>query len=216
MKFLFDLIPVFVFFIAYFFAERSPDAAAAMTSSLLGTLGLGTELPPKQAPILLSTFCAIVATFGQVGWLMLRRKPIDKMLWISLGIIVVMGGLTLAFRDPTFIKWKPTVLYAAMALALAVALWAFRKNFLKMMLGSQLSLPDPVWHRLTVAWVLYCLFMAALNGYIAAYFSTDAWANFKLWGYAFPVAFILGQGLYVARHLSDDTAEVETPPGGST
>ena len=104
----------------------------------------------------------------------------------------------------------------APALALAVALWAFRKNFLKMMLGSQLSLPDPVWHRLTVAWVLYCLFMAALNGYIAAYFSTDAWANFKLWGYVFPVAFILGQGLYVARHLSDDTAEVETPPGGST
>ena len=98
-----------------------------------------------------------------------------------------------------------------MALALAVALWAYRKNFLKIMLGSQLSLPEPVWHRLTLAWVLYCLFMATLNGYVAAFWSTDAWADFKLWGYVFPVAFIVGQGIYVARHLSDEPAAGNPP-----
>ena len=99
--------------------------------------------------------------------------------------------------------------------ALAMALWVFHRNFLKMMLGSQLSLPDGVWQRLTIAWIGYCLFMAAINGYVAAYFSTDAWANFKLWGYVFPVAFIIGQGLYVARHLKDEPG-AELPPGGST
>jgi len=97
------------------------------------------------------------------------------------------------------------------SLALAVALWAYRKNFLKIMLGSQLSLPEPVWHRLTLAWVLYCLFMATLNGYVAAFWSTDAWADFKLWGYVFPVAFIVGQGIYVARHLSDEPAAGNPP-----
>jgi intracellular septation protein len=43
--------------------------------------------------------------------------------------------------------------------------------------------------------------MAAINAYVAAYFSTDAWVDFKLWGYIFPVVFILGQGIYVSRHL---------------
>ena len=62
-----------------------------------------------------------------------------------------------------------------------------------------------VWARLTVAWVAYFAFMATLNGYVAAYYSTEAWVNFKLWGYAFPVVFIVGQGLYVARHLKDES-----------
>jgi len=108
------------------------------------------------------------------------------------------------------------VLYTAMALALAVALWGYRRNFLKILLGSQLSLPDGVWTRLTVAWVIYCLFMAAINGYVAAFFSTDAWANFKLWGYAFPLVFIIGQGFYVARHLEDTTEPADNAPPGAS
>ncbi len=182
MKFLFDLFPVILFFIAFKFAD-----------------------------IYVATGVAIAATAGQIAWVWFRHRKVDTMLWVSLVIVVVFGGATLLLRDETFIKWKPTVLYAAMALALAVALWAYRKNFLKIMLGSQLSLPEPVWHRLTLAWVLYCLFMATLNGYVAAFWSTDAWADFKLWGYVFPVAFIVGQGIYVARHLSDEPAAGNPP-----
>ena len=113
---------------------------------------------------------------------------------------------------------KVAMLYAYLAtVVLAVALWGFRKNFLKIMLGSQLNLPDPVWNRLTVAWMLYCLFMAAINGYVAAYWTTDAWANFKLWGYIFPVTFIIGQGFYVARHMQNDAAPAnpDQPPGSA-
>ena len=152
----------------------------------------------------------MAATSAQMAIVYAIDRKLSTMHKATLALILVFGALTLVLQDERFIKWKPTVLYAAMALALAVARWAFRKNFLKLMLGSQLALPDAVWHRLTVAWVGYCLFMAALNGYVAAYFSTDAWANFKLWGYVFPVAFIVGQGFYVARHLSDETP-AETP-----
>jgi intracellular septation protein len=202
MKFLFDLIPVFVFFVAYFFAERSPDAAAAMTSSLLGALGLGTELPPKQAPILLSTFCAIVATFGQVGWLMLRRKPIDKMLWISLGIIVVMGGLTLAFRDPTFIKWKPTVLYWAFGATLLISERIFKRNLMRSMTQGQFEMPDRSWVLLNLSWVGFFIFMGVLNLWVAFNFSESTWVKFKLFGgMGLMVVFALGQGFVLARHL---------------
>jgi intracellular septation protein len=96
------------------------------------------------------------------------------------------------------------VLYGAMAVALAVALWAFKKNFLKMVLGAQLDLPTAIWGRLNVVWVLYCVFMSAVNAYVAAYFTTEAWVNFKLWGYVFPVVFLVAQGLYIAPHLKSD------------
>ena len=138
-----------------------------------------------------------------------------KMHGIYAGTAVLMGATVVQMAILYAIDKKLTTMHKA-TLALGVALWAFRKNFLKILLGSQLSLSDPVWNRLTVAWVGYCLFMAALNGYIAAYFSTDAWANFKLWGYVFPLAFILGQGIYVARHLRDDEPEVDPSPGEST
>ncbi len=176
MKLLLDFLPILLFFGAY-----------------------------KLQGIYVATAVLMAATVVQMAIIYAIDKKLTTMHKATLALILVFGALTLLLQDERFIKWKPTVLYAAMAAALAVALWVFHKNFLKIMLGSQLSLPDGVWHRLTVAWVLYCLFMAALNGYVAAFWSTDAWANFKLWGYVFPIAFIIGQGLYVARHLSDET-----------
>jgi intracellular septation protein len=59
--------------------------------------------------------------------------------------------------------------------------------------------------RLNGAWVFYSAFMAAINAYVAAYFSTETWVNFKLWGYVFPLVFIIGQGFYVARHIKGET-----------
>ena len=186
MKLLLDFLPILLFFGAY-----------------------------KLYGIYVGTAVLMGATVVQMAIIYAIDKKLTTMHKATLALILVFGTLTLVLQDERFIKWKPTVLYTAMAIALAVALWGYGKNFLKMMLGSQLALPDLVWNRLTVAWGLYCLFMAAINGYVAAYFSTDAWANFKLWGYVFPVAFIIGQGIYVARHIQDEPG-AELPPGGST
>jgi intracellular septation protein len=88
-----------------------------------------------------------------------------------------------------------------MGLTLGIALWFFKKNFLKMMLGAQLNLPEGVWRKLTAAWVIYSLFMAALNAYVAYYYTTEQWVDFKIWGYAFPLVFLVAQGLYIAKYL---------------
>jgi intracellular septation protein len=128
-----------------------------------------------------------------------------------LALVLLFGTLTLVLHDDRFIKWKPTVLYAAMAIGLAVAIWGLRKNFLKLLLGSQLDLPDAIWHRLNVAWVVYTVFMAAINAYVVMYYSTEAWVTFKLWGYAFPLAFIIGQGLYIAPHIKAEAASGDQP-----
>jgi intracellular septation protein len=130
-----------------------------------------------------------------------RLQTIQK---VTLLLVLVFGTLTLVLHDERFIKWKPTVLYAAMSLGLAVAVWVLRKNFLKTMLGGQLELPDAVWHRLNLAWVLYTAFMAAVNAYVVLNYSTEQWVSFKVWGYVFPLAFLIGQGFYIAPHLKSD------------
>jgi intracellular septation protein len=94
---------------------------------------------------------------------------------------------------------------------LAIAIWVYRKNFLKLLLGSQLELPDAIWHRLNIAWVVYTAFMALSNAYVVLYFSTEAWVNFKLWGYVFPLTFLIGQGLYIAPHLKGDAKNDAQP-----
>ena len=158
----------------------------------------------KLYDIYMATGVLMAATVVQMALIYAIDRKLTTMHKITLLLILVFGSLTLVLQNELFIKWKPTVLYIVIAIGLSIALWTAKKNFLKLMLGSQLDLPDPVWMRLNVVWIAYCLFMAVINGYVAAYFSTDAWVNFKLWGYAFPVAFIIGQGLYIAPHLKGE------------
>jgi intracellular septation protein len=139
-----------------------------------------------------------------------RLQTIQK---VTLLLVLVFGTLTLVLHDERFIKWKPTVLYAAMSIGLAVAVWLLRKNFLKTMLGNQLELPDTVWHRLNLAWVVYTAFMAAINAYVVLNYSTEQWVSFKVWGYVFPLAFLIGQGIYIAPHLK---AEEQPPTDGAS
>ncbi|MEO8040381.1 MAG: septation protein A [Betaproteobacteria bacterium] len=208
MKLLFDLFPVIVFFAAYFLAGQSPDAAATFTSALLGDLGLGTGVTAKQAPILLATALAIIATIGQVLWLVLRKKKVDNMLWIGLAIIVVMGGATLILRDATFIMWKPTVLYWAFAVVLVCAQAFFGKNLMQAMMAKQLTLPDPIWTRVNLSWAGFFLVLGALNLYVAFNFSEATWVKFKLFGgMGLMLLFALGQGLLLARHAEPEKEE---------
>lgn len=167
----------------------------------------------KLYDIYVATAVLMAATVVQTGIIYALDRRLQTMHKVTLVLVLVFGMLTLFLQDERFIKWKPTVLYGSMALVLAVALWGWGKNFLQMLLGSQLQLPRPVWNKLTVAWVGYFAFMAAINGYVAANFSTEDWVNFKLWGYVFPLVFIVGQGLYIARYLSanEETTAAKPP-----
>jgi intracellular septation protein len=208
MKVLFDLFPVVLFFLAYTGAKRAPEAAAAVVSGLLSGIGAAGAVATDQAPILLATAVAIVATFGQVGWLLLRGRKVDNMLWISLGIIVVMGGATLVLRDPTFIKWKPTVLYWTFAVVLLGADVLLKKNVIRTMMQEQLSLPDPVWTRLNLSWVIFFAAMGAANLYVAYNYSEGTWVNFKLFGgIGLMVAFVILQGLMLSRFIQNEQSK---------
>ncbi|NCV84335.1 MAG: septation protein A [Oxalobacteraceae bacterium] len=201
---LFDLFPVILFFAVFKFAGAQPEAAQAFASHYLAFLVADGEITAQQAPILLSTAVAILATLAQVLWLLLRRRHVDTMLWVSLVIIVVFGGATIYFHDEMFIKWKPTVLYWCFALALIGAQLVLRKNLIRSLMGQQMSLPDPVWDKLNLAWSAFFAAMGALNLYIAFNFPLELWVNFKMFGFiGLMIAFVIAQTAYLSRYLKE-------------
>ena len=180
MKIALDLFPILLFFAAYKFSSIYEATAVLMAATLLQSL-LMYRLDGKLATL---------------------QK-------VTLVLIVVFGSLTLFLQDDRFIKYKPTLLYSCMALGLLFSQFVFKKNFLKTMLGSQVKLPDANWYSLNMAWVAYCIFMASINAYVAYEFSTEDWVNFKIWGYIFPLTFIVGTGIYIAKHVAPTAHNAE-------
>ena len=163
----------------------------------------------KLYNIYVATGVIMLATVVQMAILYKMDGRLQTIHKVTLALVLGFGALTLGFQDERFIKIKPTVLYTFMSLTLGIGLWVFKKNFLKMMLGGQLPLPDPVWRNLTAAWVVYALSMAALNAFVAYYYTTEQWVDFKLWGYAFPLVFLVAQGLYIAKYLQSTDEEAK-------
>ena len=171
MKLLFDFLPLILFFVAF-----------------------------KFLGIMWATGVAIATTIAQVGWLMLAKKPVSKMLWISLIIITVFGGATLLSGDEWFVKLKPTVLYWAMATTLAAGAMLFKRNLIQWLLGAEIALPTEAWTMMNRSWMGFFAVMGALNLYVAFNYPTDTWVNFKVfWSMGLMLVFVVIQGLMLAR-----------------
>lgn len=180
MKFLFDLFPVILFFAAFKFFD-----------------------------IYVATAVAMGATVAQIAWVWLRGRKVEPMLWVSFGVIGVFGSATLLLQDENFIKWKPTVLYWLFAASLVVAKLAFRRNLIQAMMSKQMQLPNTAWTRLLWSWAVFFTAMGAINLYVAYNYSTDIWVSFKLFGgMGLMFAFVIGQAVFLARYLEQDTNEV--------
>jgi intracellular septation protein len=204
MKLLLDLLPVILFFAAFKLAGMQPEAALAMAQTWLGPLMIDGQVPAGQAPIMLATAVAIVASLIQVSWQMLRRKKVDTMLWISVAVIVVFGGATIWLHDETFIKWKPSILYWLFGSILLGGRLLAGRNLLRAVLGEQLVLPAAVWERLLWVWIAFFATIGAVNLIVAFSVPTETWVNFKLFGLmGITFAFTLGIGLWLARHMKE-------------
>ena len=200
MKLLFDLFPVILFFITFKYSEKNPELAVSWVSSLLGSV----TVDAKIAPILLATVVVILATIGQIAWVAWRHGKVDKMLWVSLGLVVVFGGMTLIFQNESFIKWKPTILYWVFAGSMMFSALVLKKNAIKAMLGEQLSLPEAIWGKINWAWIGFFVTMGILNLLIAFNFPTDVWVNFKLYGgMGLMLVFVLAQGMLLSKYVEE-------------
>lgn len=178
MQFLFDLFPVILFFVAFKF------------------FGIYT-----------ATAVAMVATIAQIIYSKIRHGKVEKMLLISGVIITVFGGATLLLKDPTFIQWKPTVLYWLFSASLVGGQLIFKKNIIRNMMEKQISLPEAVWAKLNFSWAALFLALGFLNLYVAFNYSQNAWVNFKLFGVTgIMFVFIILQTLVLNKYLPKDDA----------
>jgi len=162
MKLFFDLLPVILFFVTYkaypHWGEKE-DAIYAATLAIMIAMGL------------------------QVLTLWLVKKKVEKMYLFSFLAILALGGLTLALRNPMFVKWKPTIVNWVLAVAFLGSQYVGEKNFVRRMLGQHFEMPDSVWMKTNLAWVAFFTISGVLNLAVAfGPFSEDTWVNFKLFG----------------------------------
>ncbi|WJW76646.1 septation protein A [Thiohalobacter sp. IOR34] len=178
MKFLFDFFPVLLFFVAY-----------------------------KLYGFYVGTAVAVAATILQVALFWLRHRRFENSHLVVLAIVVLFGGATLIFDDPVFFKWKPTVAYWLFAIGFLGSQFIGQRSFTERMMSQALSAPRHVWTRLNLAWVVFFALMGIVNLYVAYNYPEDTWVNFKLFGImGITLAFVLGQGVFIARYLDDDEA----------
>lgn len=170
MKFLFDIFPILLFFVAF-----------------------------KFFGIYVATGVAMGATILQVLYLSAFGKKIEYMLWVNLGVITLFGGLTIFLHNEIFIKWKPTILYAFFASALLISDLFFKKNLMKTILKTGMEIPEPAWKKLNLSWALFFVVLATLNIFVAYTFPTETWVNFKLFGLiGLTFLFVIIQSVWLA------------------
>lgn len=182
MKLLFDFFPILLFFIAFKLYDD-----------------------PTQG-ILAATAVAIVATFVQVGISWWRHRRVEKMHLITLTLIVLLGGATLLLKDEMFIKWKPTVVNWLFAIVFLGSQFIGKKCVIQRVMEKNIQLPEVIWGRLNLGWVVFFTAMGILNLYVVYNFDTDTWVDFKLFGLmGFTLAFVVAQGFYLVRHMKPDS-----------
>jgi len=175
MKLLFDFFPILLFFLAYKFFD-----------------------------IYVATGVAIAATFVQVAISWFRTRTVATMQLVTLAIIIIFGGLTLYLHDEQFIKWKPTVINWLFGVAFLASQIFGQKTAIERMLGANLTLPESVWRRLNLGWVIFFLSLGGANLYVMSHFDRDTWVNFKLFGMlGLTVVFIVLQSLYLSRYMAE-------------
>jgi intracellular septation protein len=179
MKLLFDLFPVLIFFVCF-----------------------------KLFGIYVATAVAMIASLLQVIFHRLQHQRYEKMHLISMSLILVLGGATLFFHNPWFIKWKPTAIYWLSSLVFLGSSFIGKKPVIQKMMEGNIQLPPMIWHRLNLAWSMFFVLMGAVNIYVAYYYTTETWVNFKLFGGAgLTLLFVFLQSIYLTRHVIEEHLE---------
>ena len=161
-----ELIPIILFFVAYQY-----DGS---------TIHVGTWSYYFDG-IFSATSILIAATAVQVAISATLRGRIERReVWILLAV-GVFGGITLWFRDPSFIQWKPTIFNWTLALIFLAAHFFSEKNLIERTLGSQLDLPSHAWKKLNFLWIGNFIVVGALNIFVALNFSESLWVSYKLY-----------------------------------
>lgn len=184
MKFLYDLFPLLLFFVAFKFYDIYTATATAMAASL-----------------------------AQVSWYWLRHRKFETVHLVGLGAIMIFGGLTLILHDETFIKWKPTIVYWILASVFLGSQFLGGKTLFERLLHQQVTLPEAVWKKQNLGWGVFFIVLGLINIYVAFYYGPELdaatrreiWVNFKVFGLlGLTIVFVIVQAIFLAKYMEEE------------
>jgi intracellular septation protein len=180
MKFLFDFFPLVAFLIAFYYPED------------------------REQGIYLAIQVLIIASAIQIIIYWLITRKFEKMHVITLILTVILGGATLLLKDVRFIKWKPTAVNWVFALVFLGSQFIGKKPIIRRMMDHAISVPDEIWTKLNIGWVVFFIFSGIANLYVVYNFSTEFWVNFKVYGLlGLTFIFAIAQAMYMSQHIKD-------------
>ena len=194
MKAFLDFIPVFFFFLSYVFFTDIPAEYINDVNAFFG-INLNTE---KSSGIYFATLVLMITYSIQFVILMLIKK-VKKIHYITLFIILIAGLSTLYFKNPFFIKIKPSIVYWGFALFFILNNMFSKENIIKKLLKEQIELDNKNWSVLSNSWIIFFILCGFLNLYVANFFTEETWVEFKFYilGIILPIIFIILNGIYI-------------------
>ncbi|OUS31529.1 hypothetical protein A9Q99_02875 [Gammaproteobacteria bacterium 45_16_T64] len=169
--------------------------------------------------IILSTKFLVGASGVQLAIGLLVFKKVEKMHLYTFLVLAVMGGLTIALKDPIFIMWKPTVINWTFSMVILGSQFIgdrpivqrLIEGLLKQAPDISLDVPQDKWRLLNITWVFFFIFLGAVNIYVAKNYEESTWVTFKLIGMTlFNLVFFAAQFAYLSRFMSELPETSET------
>ncbi len=187
MQLLLDYIPIAFFVGAYFYEDIYFATAVLMVAMPIGLT---------------------------LQWLM--TKQVSKIYAASTGLVLVAGAITLVYRNPEFLYWKPTVLNWILAAVFLASQWIGEKSIVERMLGSAAELTSQQWFRLNLMWVAFFIAIGFVNIYVAYTFGEEFWVKFKLPGMlGLTIVFVLVQSVWLTLAMKKNESMGESVSGES-
>lgn len=171
----FNILPAIVFFIAY-----------------------------KFYGVFVATSVAMALFFVQFCYLRIRKKKVSYIFYVSLLLILVLGGATIYFRNSLFIKWKPTIIFWVIGLSSLFSKFFSQKTFVQQIVSDKILLEKTVWEKLNSMWMYFFFGLGTVNLLVAYHFSTSVWVYFKLFGIlSCLLLFVIFQSIYIAKNIKE-------------
>ena len=194
MKAFIDFIPVLFFFLSYIFYTDIPISFINEVNNFVN-LNLNSE---KSSGIYFATFILMISYSIQF-LILFYTKSVKKIHYITLFIILIAGFSTLYFKNPFFIKIKPSIVYWGFALFFIINHVMKRESIIKKLLQEQVILSKKNWDTLSYSWIIFFVGCGILNLYVANFFTEEKWVEFKFYvlGMILPVIFIMLNGIFI-------------------
>ncbi len=178
-KIIFDFFPILLFFAAY-----------------------------KTYDLYVATAVVIGATVLQVLYSAVVTRKVETMQWVTLALMIVMGGATLYLQDEQFIKWKLTIIEWLFGSVLIGSHFIGKKTIMEKMMGANLELPAKQWSILNFMWASFFFAVGGLNIYVMFNYDTDTWVEFKTFGVPILMSvFIIFQIIFLYKYMPDNEVE---------